>query len=291
MTNLGNGWKIGTINYIDQKIVKFNSISTDISDRLSNGNSRHLNSLNQYLYAFLNISTKVVFKVVSIEESEKTYGPEASDKFSDKYIFSALPLGEILNGEYEPGVIDIPMVGSNIYACDVNDLLIIFDNSKNGTEIGVLSGYPNVRPSIDLDQFFSGHMAILGNTGSGKSTTARLLVKSIYNQIKKPKSNIKQGAKFIVFDLHEDYKKLFNEGDQTCYLDQSQYFLPVGELDIEDWVSILSPSQRIQRPLLERAVKYAFLNENGQKNFMLLFRILLSRIRVSIATLLANFKL
>ena len=47
--------------------------------------------------------------------------------------------------------------------------------------------------------------------------------------------------------------------------------MPVGELDINDWASILSPSQRVQRPLLERAVKYSFLNEEGQKRLYAAF--------------------
>lgn len=272
MNNFSDGWKIGTTSYIDQRQVKFRASSTDISDRLLNGNSRHLNSLNQYLYSFLNISTKVIFKVVAVEESEKTYGPDASNKFSDKYIFTALPLGEIVNRKFQPGVIDIPMVGSNIYACDSDDLLTIFNNYEEGTKIGSLSGYPNIRPTIDLDLLFSGHMAILGNTGSGKSTTARLLIKSIYNQLNNPKKySIKSHAKFIIFDLHGDYKNIIEKNGRGKYLKNNEYFLPVGELDINDWASILSPSQRVQRPLLERAVKYSFLNEEGQKRLYAAF--------------------
>lgn len=263
MTDFRDAWKIGTISYVDQRKIKFRTSSTDISDRLFNGISRHLNSLNQYLYSFLNISKRIVFKVVSIEEVEKAYSQEDSSKFSDKYVFTAFPIGEIVKNKFKPGVIDIPMVGSNVYACDADDLADIFSNhsvpESNKVEIGELSGYQNTKPLINLDDLFFGHMAILGNTGSGKSTTARLLIKLISNHV----SNIKDNAKFVVFDLHGDYEYM-KANDGINYLSNNDYALPVGKLNIEDWSSILSPSERVQRPLLERAIKYSFLNKEGR---------------------------
>lgn len=42
-------------------------------------------------------------------------------------------------------------------------------------------------------------------------------------------------------------------------------------LTLEDWASILSPSQKIQKPLLERAVKYSKLNDDGKKKLYAAF--------------------
>lgn len=260
--NPNNSWKIGTISYIDQKKIKLQSNESDISDRLFNGNARHINSLNQYLYSFLNVFTKVVLKVVSIEQSEKEYSVSESGKFFDKYTITAFPIGEITENSFNPGVVDIPMVGSNVYACDNDDLNNIFCSSENTTSIGNLSGYDHVRPSISLDDLFYGHTTILGNTGSGKSTTARLLIKSIQRRI----NSLKKDTKFIIFDLHGDYKNIFEESDnEVSYLNKDDYYLPVSDLSIEDWSSILSPSEKVQKPLLERALKYSKLNIDGIK--------------------------
>lgn len=207
MNDFSTLWKIGSISFIDQQKIKFKAVSSDISDRIFNGSERHINSLNQYLYSFLNVSTKVIFKVISIEDSEKEYNSDINSKFSDKYTFTAFPVGEISDGMFKPGVIDIPMVGSNVYACDYNDLLNIFCDKSDSTSIGHLSGYNSIRPSISLDSIFSGHVCILGNTGSGKSTTSRLLIDSIYNKIQ----SIKHDAKFVVFDLHDDYESIHSE--------------------------------------------------------------------------------
>lgn len=263
--NLNNPWKIGTISYIDQKKVKLQANQSDISDRLFNGNARHINSLNQYLYAFLNIYTKVILRVVSIEQSEKEYSVGESGKFFDKYVITAFPVGEIIENDFKPGVIDIPMVGSYVYACDDDDLKQIFFNNENkekNVSIGNLSGYDNVRPNISLDNLFYGHTAILGNTGSGKSTTARLLINSIKNKI----NLLEEKTRFIIFDLHGDYKDIFKgKNEDVNYLKEDNYYLPVSDLSIEDWSSILSPSEKVQKPLLERALKYSKLNMDGIK--------------------------
>ena len=44
-----------------------------------------------------------------------------------------------------------------------------------------------------------------------------------------------------------------------------------GELSMDDWSAILDPSRRIQKPLLERAVRYSHLNEEGKKKLFAAF--------------------
>lgn len=122
--------------------------------------------------SYLSISTKIIFRVTSVEEAERPYSDQPSSRFSTSYIFTAVPIGEIEGSSYVPGVVDLPMVGSNVYACDESILKRVFC-VREGVEIGSLAGYDSVRPTFDIDSLFSGHLAILGNTGSGKSSTAR----------------------------------------------------------------------------------------------------------------------
>lgn len=266
-----NEWRIGTIIYVDQRQIRFRAVSSDITDRLLWGKFRHINSLNQYLFAYLNTDVKVIFKVVAIAEYEKPYGHEASNRFLDSYVFSAIPLGSINSDGYRPGVADIPMVGSDIYACDESELTVLFDCAERYS-IGQLAGYRNIRPSLELDDLFGGHTAVLGNTGSGKSTTVRLLLSKLMEELVNRDSipYIKKDALFVVFDLHGDYKnmtKKYAEKDpkKVTYYEKGDYHLCPGELTIDDWSSILNPSQRIQKPLLERTIRYSSLNDDGMK--------------------------
>lgn len=273
-TSWDSGWRIGTISYMDQGKIKVRSSAEDTYDRMDNGSMLHINGLTQYLFSYLGLYRKVVFRVVSIEDIEKPYGKEESYRLLEQYLFTAVPIGELRNGKFVPGVIDLPMVGSSVYACGNGELDALFCGDE-GISIGSLVGYHGTRPTIGLDSLFSNHLAILGNTGSGKSTTARLLLSKVAEEFGRGASEdetddgleIKDEALFVVFDLHGDYKCITDAhtAEHVKRVAPNQFHLPVGSLDMSDWSAILDPSKRIQKPLLERAVKYSRLNEWGKK--------------------------
>lgn len=273
-------WRIGTISYIDQHTIKVKASATDMLDQVINGEIREIKSLNQYLFSYLSITSKVIFKVVSIEENESYYGKGEEQKSLNQYILRAIPLGQINEGEYHPGVIEIPMVGTNVYTCSGSDLRNLFNDGteENGASLGNLASYQGIEPYINIDKFYTNHTVIIGNTGSGKSTTARLLLDK-YNEYFR-EGRIKENAKVIVFDVHGDYldflsqdKEAHQDEKKCCHviLSSSDYHLSAGLLTLEDWASILSPSQKIQKPLLERAVKYSKLNDDGKKKLYAAF--------------------
>lgn len=273
-------WRIGTISYVDQHTIKVKASATDMLDQVINGEIREIKSLNQYLFSYLSITSKVIFKVVSIEENESYYGKGEEQKSLNQYILRAVPLGQINEGEYHPGVIEIPMVGTNVYTCSGSDLRNLFNDGteENGASLGNLASYQGIEPYINIDKFYTNHTVIIGNTGSGKSTTARLLLDK-YNEYFR-EGRIKENAKVIVFDVHGDYldflsqdKEEHQDKEECCHvvLSSSDYHLSAGLLTLEDWTSILSPSQKIQKPLLERAVKYSKLNDDGKKKLYAAF--------------------
>lgn len=264
-------WRIGTISFVDQRIVKIKASATDMLDRVVNGEIWDIKSLNQYLFSYLSVSSKVIFKVVSIEEDEFFYGKDEDQKSNDQYLFKAIPLGEIEEGIYRPGIIEIPMVGSNVYACSSGDLQNLFNDgiSKDDESLGNLVSYQNIKPCLNIDRFYSNHTVIIGNTGSGKSTTSRLLLEK-YDKLFRDEK-IKKDAKVIVFDVHGDYLDFLKHSKSVHVFQSNDYHLSAGHLNFEDWEAILAPSQRIQKPLLERAIKYAQLNDLGEKKLFAAF--------------------
>lgn len=234
------GWLIGTICYMDQEKIRLRASRSDFSDRMLDGEPRHLNGLNQYLFSYLSISTKIIFRVTSVEEAERPYSDQPSSRFSTSYIFTAVPIGEIEGSSYVPGVVDLPMVGSNVYACDESILKRVFC-VREGVEIGSLAGYDSVRPTFDIDSLFSGHLAILGNTGSGKSSTARLLLDRAASLLD-AEDALDAEPRFFVFDLHGDYDFLTRGGyGCTRRIGADEYHLAPGELSMDDWSAILRP--------------------------------------------------
>lgn len=270
--NNESDWKIGTISYVDREVIEFKCSASDISDRIMNGDIREIKSLNQYLFAYLSTSSKILFKVVSIKEQEHFYGESAEEKSKDQYIFRAIPLGQFDKSGYRPGVAELPMVGSNIYACTSSDLIHIFSETNGLPQtIGSLIGYNSIRPAIDIAKFFSGHTVITGNTGSGKSTTARLLIKQLHNSFNSKSHVIKDKTKIVIFDVHGDYQTLFMPSHYDEILHPEDYHLCTGNLTMDDWSSILSPSEKIQKPLFDRACKYSRLTEEGKQKLYAYF--------------------
>jgi ABC-type dipeptide/oligopeptide/nickel transport system ATPase component len=57
---------------------------------------------------------------------------------------------------------------------------------------------------VRIDDFFGGHTAVLGNTGSGKSCTVASVLQSLFD---KPDEHHARGATFVVFDVNGEYAR------------------------------------------------------------------------------------
>lgn len=255
--------KIGIISYVDQRLVKISASESDLADCVVDGDISHINGLDQFLFSYMGISIKVLFKVVSsgLTEHLANYG-EASKSHGDITI-SAVPIGMLQEDKTVSGVFDLPPVGTAVYACDSRLLTKAYCSHDvfPPVELGSLLGYEGVRPGISVDSCLSNHVAILGNTGAGKSTTVRLWLSEISEQFEREYLNPR--AKVVVLDVHGDYSE--TRGSNVTRYSLDEVYLPLGDLSKEDWFSLLSPSEKIQKPLLERGLGFSKLNDNGIK--------------------------
>ncbi|MHB1628637.1 MAG: ATP-binding protein, partial [Bacilli bacterium] len=80
----------------------------------------------------------------------------------------------------------------------------------NLVTIGHLSSAESIPALIDLDALVTRHSAILGTTGTGKSTTVAGLLNSISDQSRFP------SARVLVLDIHGEYASTFG-GNATIY--------------------------------------------------------------------------
>lgn len=113
---------------------------------------------------------------------------------------------------------------------------------------------------VRLDEFFGGHVAVLGNTGSGKSCTVAAVLQSLFE---KADEHHARGATFIVFDVNGEYhaalKELPNEGAigvHRVVLDGTAggFRLPHWFLELAEWELLLQASERTQVPILRMAL-------------------------------------
>lgn len=143
------------------------------------------------------------------------------------------------------------------------------DNKRYKTlSIGKSTIFPDYDVKIDIDKFFGGHSAVLGNTGSGKSCTISSMVQGLYSF----RDYAATGSTFIFFDVNGEYKKAFsklnerNESISVKYLnidesavskDEEKFKLPNWFLNLDEWALLLQASEKTQLPILRNALGMA----------------------------------
>lgn len=115
---------------------------------------------------------------------------------------------------------------------------------------------------VRIDDFFGGHTAVLGNTGSGKSCTVASVLQSLFDKADEFHA---RGATFVVFDVNGEYANalmpLAKEkgiGVAHVVLDgtasDGKFRLPHWFLEQSEWELLLQASERTQIPILRTAL-------------------------------------
>lgn len=143
-------------------------------------------------------------------------------------------------------------------------------NIEIGTS-AVFKGYP---VKSRLDELFGGHVAVLGNTGSGKSCTVASIFQSVFM---KPEAFAAMGASFLIFDVNGEYRQALDNVPawiKSCYLKASEpglaivapsekrqaaeitdrFKLPHWFMSVDEWALLLRASERSQLPALRTAL-------------------------------------
>ena len=171
--------------------------------------------------------------------------------------------------ELERGVYSFPSVGDSvILPTDIQLKSIVENKEKNAcVKIGTapIAGNANVR--INPDRFFGRHIAILGNTGSGKSCSVAGVIRwSLEEASTKLKEGEKLNTRFVILDPNGEYTDAFN--GLNCEV--KKFKVELSEHDIDtyrelkvpawlwnsyEWSSFSNASGRTQRPLLKQALR------------------------------------
>lgn len=167
-----------------------------------------------------------------------------------------LKVDENDNFLFRRGVQTFPSIGEPVLMPTDRQLRAIVESGeKRRVKIGTSPLAANADVCIDPDRLFGRHLAVLGNTGSGKSCSVAGLIQWSLESAKK---NGKQpNARFIVLDPNGEYSKVFKDKGRVFIVDDSKNPLqvPLWFWNSAEWCSFTQASLKAQRPLLKRALR------------------------------------
>ncbi len=110
-----------------------------------------------------------------------------------------VPLGELSpEGLFTKGISRFPNIGDEIQVVAYEQLARIFaSHSEVGYKVGRLASFDSIDVHLDASAFFGRHVAILGQSGSGKSWTVTSLIQSALRSM--------PNAHIILLDMHGEY--------------------------------------------------------------------------------------
>ena len=183
-------------------------------------------------------------------------------------IISINPLGvlrysnqtnEKIEYEFSRGIDIFPTVGDPAYLPTEEQLRAIIENGDNRrVQIGTSPLCGNAVVSVDPDKLFGRHVAVLGNTGSGKSCSVAGLIRWSIEA-----SGEKSNSRFIILDPNGEYSECFSdfknvnryavEPDDEKGIKQLK--VPLWLWNTDEWIAFTQAGGKAQKPTLIQALR------------------------------------
>ena len=209
------------------------------------------------------------------EDKDKKVLGEVDDM--DGNIVKARFLGEIVNGRLIGGVIRKPSLDASIRVITKDEIPMIVGDKKPGyMPFGVSPFYNDFPVYLDVNNFFSNHFAIFGNSGSGKSCGVSRIMQNMFQdkELYPYKSNI------VMFDSSAEYYNAFRDLNAIDSNFNYRFYstneadgigeklrLPIWLLNVDDLCLLLQITNHSQIPIIERMLKLSLIfSETGAES-------------------------
>lgn len=226
---------------------------------------------------------KLVEDFSSIKDAESNY--QIIDK--NKRTLTITLSGYInLDGRFIGGIKELPLIGNEAYILTEEKVHKIHNLQKEETPLKINIAKTDIEEvpiSIPIDGLFNSHIAIFGNTGSGKSNTLAILYQEMIKSIQSNKSL--NNSRFFIFDFNGEYvkdtcissdKKVYNLATNSD--DGTKIPMTFSDLmDIETLSILLEATEKTQKPFLKRTLNFYYrvktsINEEGESDYLSYFK-------------------
>lgn len=225
-----------------------------------------INSIVEIRKGFLSIVGMVVGeKVEESKDVQKAVTKNQIPLDHNKRIVEVALLGYFdEKGKFSGGTKEFPLISSDVFILVGDKLQNLYNTCSQDWSISVARLESSEKIfRLPIDGLFNSHIAVFGNTGSGKSNTLAALYHALFKTLEKKDVNIfKNNTHFAIFDFNGEY------GDSHCITEKKTVYklsthddngnkIPIKPTDFLDleFLSVLSDAtEKTQKPFLRRAL-------------------------------------
>lgn len=185
---------------------------------------------------------------------------------SSKRVLSVSLVGFLdRRGEFSGGTKELPLVGNEAYLLTSEKVHQVHNLvTQSGIALHIAnSDYEGYEIALPVDGLMNSHIAIFGNTGSGKSNTLAILFQNFISEMRsRNKDDFSAHCRILVFDFNGEYagEACLTQEKVTYNLStrvETEDKIPLsddGLLDIEMLAIIADATEKTQKPFLRRAL-------------------------------------
>ena len=242
----------------------------NLSDMFLDGDILRNISVNSYIEirkGFLSIIGRVEGEKIE-EEFVPATDSSRQAVTRDKRILTVSLAGYIdESGKFTGGTRELPLIGNEAYIITRRTMHLVHNLVHPGSPsvtIATIFG-EDFDIEFPVDGLFNSHIALFGNTGSGKSNTLACLYQELVRVLSARNAEaFSQNARFVLFDFNGEYtdpacispaKRVYNLSTANDDGDK----LPIHQdalLDIEVLSILADATEKTQKPFLRRMLRF-----------------------------------
>ncbi|MEN8132181.1 MAG: DUF87 domain-containing protein [Pseudomonadota bacterium] len=235
-------------------------------------------SINSYLTFELGAGESALGIITDLE-SRESFDPTSDDLTLElvrpRRIATLQLLGTIRSRDderttFDPGITVLPTLDTPAVPAEKEHLDAVFasapkrnrpsdhegDNFDSGLHLGTPAGAPGQKALGSFNDLFSRPVAVVGNTGSGKSCTIAHLIQ------KATEAHNINSPRFFVLDINGEYASAFQKPDivrepNSIYVNGESFGVPLWLMNASEVCQWLSAAEQVQEPVLKNLWSFA----------------------------------
>lgn len=150
-----------------------------------------------------------LFGIVSQVGASAVPASRAEDGADSQRWMTVQLIGEGHKSEaFQRGISQYPTIDDEVHIVSESDLQAIYGRVgalNNFVKVGHITGSESIDALVDINKLVTRHSAVVGTTGSGKSTTVAGILSALSDPVRFP------SARIVVLDLHGEYAKALGD--------------------------------------------------------------------------------